>query len=110
MTGVILALLILLPEGLAALSAARRDALQTSLNLALGSSLATIGLTVPAVAVVALVLKRDLVLGLDPQDSLLLGLTIVVSLLTFGTGRTNILYGFVHLVIFATFVFLEFVP
>ena len=109
-TGVILALLILLPEGLAALSAARRDALQTSLNLALGSSLATIGLTVPAGAVVALVLKRDLVLGLDPQDSLLLGLTIVVSLLTFGTGRTNILYGFVHLVIFATFVFLVFVP
>ena len=110
MTGVILALLILLPEGLAALSAARRDTLQTSLNLALGSSLATIGLTVPAVAVVALVLKRDLVLGLDPQDSLLLGLTIVVSLLTFGTGRTNILYGFVHLVIFATFMFLVFVP
>ena len=140
MTGVILALLILLPEGLAALSAARRDALQTSLNLALGSSLATIGLTVPAVAVVALVLKRDLVLGLDPQDSLLLGLTVpavaavaayleqdlvlgldvkdavllvltlAVSLLTFGTGRTNILYGFVHLVIFATFMFLVFVP
>jgi Ca2+:H+ antiporter len=109
-TGVILALLILLPEGLAAWSAARRDALQTSLNLALGSSLATIGLTVPAVAVVAVVLKRDLVLGLDPKDSLLLGLTIVVSLLTFGTGRTNILYGFVHLVIFATFMFLVFVP
>jgi Ca2+:H+ antiporter len=56
------------------------------------------------------VLKRDLVLGLDPKDSLLLGLTIVVSLLTFGTGRTNILYGFVHLVIFATFMFLVFVP
>ena len=109
-TGVILALLILLPEGVAALGAARRDLLQKSLNLALGSSLATIGLTVPAVAVVALVLHTDLVLGLDPKDSLLLGLTIVVSLLTFGTGRTNILYGFVHLVIFATFVFLVFVP
>jgi Ca2+:H+ antiporter len=106
-TGVILALLILLPEGVAALGAARRDLLQKSLNLALGSSLATIGLTVPAVA---LVLHTDLVLGLDPKDSLLLGLTIVVSLLTFGTGRTNILYGFVHLVIFATFVFLVFVP
>jgi Ca2+:H+ antiporter len=109
-TGVILALLILLPEGVAALDAARRDLLQKSLNLALGSSLATIGPTVPAVAVVALVLHTDLVLGLDPKDSLLLGLTIVVSLLTFGTGRTNILYGFVHLVIFATFVFLVFVP
>jgi Ca2+:H+ antiporter len=109
-TGVILALLILLPEGVAALGAARQDALQKSLNLALGSSLATIGLTVPAVAVVALVLHTDLVLGLDPKDSLLLGLTIVVSLLTFGTGRTNILYGFVHLVIFATFMFLVFVP
>jgi len=108
--GVVVALLILLPEGLAALQAARRDELQKSLNLALGSSLATIGLTVPAVAAVATYLGQDLVLGLDVKDDILLVLTLAVSLLTFGTGRTNILFGFVHLVIFATFVFLVFVP
>ncbi len=108
--GVILALLILMPEGLAALQAAHRDELQKSLNLALGSSLATIGLTIPAVAAVNLTLRKDLVLGLDDKDALLLGLTLIVSLLTFGTGRTNILYGFVHLVVFATFLFLLFVP
>lgn len=108
--GVILALLILMPEGVAALQAARRNELQKSLNLALGSSLATIGLTIPAVAAVNLTLRQDLVLGLDDKDALLLGLTLVVSLLTFGTGRTNILYGFVHLVVFATFLFLVLVP
>lgn len=109
-TGVILAVLILLPEGVAAVQAARRNELQTSLNLALGSSLATIGLTVPAVAAVSLLLDKRLVLGLDAKDVVLLALTIVVSLLTFGTGRTNVLFGFVHLVLFATWVFLVFVP
>jgi Ca2+:H+ antiporter len=108
--GVIVALLILLPEGVAALQAARRNELQKSLNLALGSSLATIGMTIPAVAAVSIVLGRDLVLGLDPKDTVLLALTLLVSVLTFGTGRTNILYGFVHLVLFATFLFLVFVP
>jgi Ca2+:H+ antiporter len=108
--GVIVALLILLPEGVAALQAARRNELQKSLNLALGSSLATIGLTIPAVAGVSIVLDRNLVLGLDPKDSVLLGVTLIVSVLTFGTGRTNILYGFVHLVLFATFLFLVFAP
>ncbi|HEY0524975.1 MAG TPA: hypothetical protein VGD08_16395 [Stellaceae bacterium] len=108
--GVIVALLILLPEGVAALQAARRNELQKSLNLALGSSLATIGLTIPAVAGVSITLDRKLVLGLDPKDSVLLGVTLIVSVLTFGTGRTNILYGFVHLVLFATFLFLVFTP
>jgi Ca2+:H+ antiporter len=109
-TGVILALLILMPEGVAALQAARRDELQKSLNLALGSSLATIGLTIPAVAAVALALDKDLVLGLAEKDAVVLVLTLFVSVLTFGTGRTDILYGFVHLVIFATFVLLVLVP
>jgi Ca2+:H+ antiporter len=108
--GVVVAAMILLPEGAAAIKAARANALQKSLNLALGSSLATIGLTVPAVAVVNIALKKDLVLGLDPKDITLLTLTMLVSLLTFGTGRTNILFGFVHLVIFGTFVFMVFVP
>jgi len=108
--GVIVALLILLPEGVAAVQAARRNELQKSINLALGSSLATIGLTIPAVAVLSIVRGHDLVLGLAPKDTLLLFLVLGVSLLTFGTGRTNILFGFVHLVIFATFMFLTFVP
>ena len=108
--GVVVAAMILLPEGVAAVKAARANALQKSLNLALGSSLATIGLTIPAVAVVNIALEKELVLGLEPKDTTLLALTIVVSLLTFGTGRTNILFGFVHLVIFGTFVFLVFVP
>jgi Ca2+:H+ antiporter len=108
--GVILALVILLPEGVAAVQAARRNELQKSLNLALGSSLATIGLTIPAVAAVTLALHRDLVLGLDGKDTLLLGLTLLISILTFGTGRTNILYGFVHLVVFAIFGLLVLVP
>jgi Ca2+:H+ antiporter len=108
--GVIVALLILLPEGVAAVRAARRNQLQTSLNLALGSSLATIGLTIPAVAAVSIVIGRDLVLGLGAGETVLLALTLLVSVLTFGTGRTNILYGFVHLVVFATYLFLVFVP
>ena len=108
--GVLVALLILLPESVAALAAARKNDLQKSINLALGSSLATIGLTIPAVAVAAYALDKQLVLGVDSQEMVLLVLTFVVSMLTFGTGRTNILFGLVHMVVFAVFVFLVFVP
>ena len=108
--GLLVALLVLLPETLAALRAARRNELQKSLNLALGSSLATIGLTIPAVSLLALALEQPLELGIDTRDIVLLVLTFAVSLVTFGGGRTNILPGFVHLVLFATFVFLIFVP
>jgi len=108
--GILVALLILLPESLAAISAARKNDLQKSINLALGSSLATIGLTIPAVAMAAYALDKQLVLGLKVQDMVLLVLTFVLSMLTFGTGRTNILFGLVHLVVFAVFVFLVFVP
>jgi Ca2+:H+ antiporter len=108
--GVLVALLILLPEGLAAIAAARKNDLQKSINLALGSSLATIGLTIPAVAVAAYALDKQLVLGLNAQDMVLLVLTFVLSMLTFGTGRTNILFGLVHVVVFAVFVFLVLVP
>jgi Ca2+:H+ antiporter len=108
--GVLVALLILLPEGVAAIGAARKNDLQKSINLALGSSLATIGLTVPTVAVAAWALDKQLVLGLDAQGMVLLLLTFVLSMLTFGTGRTNILFGLVHMVVFAVFVFLVFVP
>jgi Ca2+:H+ antiporter len=108
--GVLVALLILLPESVAAVAAARKNDLQKSINLALGSSLATIGLTIPAVAVAAYALDKQLVLGLNAQEMVLLVLTFIISMLTFGTGRTNILFGLVHMVVFAVFVFLVFVP
>jgi len=108
--GIIIALLVLMPESMAALHAARRNQLQKSMNLALGSSLATIGLTIPAVAVVNVVLQKELVLGLEPKEIVLLFMTFAASIITFGTGRTNILYGVLHLVIFGTFLFLSFVP
>jgi Ca2+:H+ antiporter len=108
--GVVVALLILLPESVAAVSAARKNDLQKSINLALGSSLATIGLTVPAVAVAAFALDKELVLGLNEQNMVELLLTFILSMLTFGTGRTNILFGLVHMVVFAIFLFLVFVP
>ena len=108
--GILVALLILMPEGVAAIAAARRNDLQKSINLALGSSLATIGLTIPAVAVAAYELDKQLVLGLPAQDMVLLALTLLLSLLTLGNGRTNILFGLVHLVVFAVFMFLVFVP
>jgi Ca2+:H+ antiporter len=108
--GVLVALLILLPESVAAVAAARNNDLQKSINLALGSSLATIGLTIPAVAIAAYALDRQLVLGLNGQEVVLLVLTFVLSMLTFGTGRTNILFGLVHMVVFAVFIFMVFVP
>jgi Ca2+:H+ antiporter len=110
LAGVLVAFLILLPESVAAVAAARKNDLQKSINLALGSSLATIGLTIPAVAVAAYALDRQLVLGLNAQEMVLLVLTFILSMLTFGTGRTNILFGLVHLVVFAVFLFLVFVP
>lgn len=108
--GVLVALLVLLPESVAAMQAARADQLQRSINLALGSSLATIGLTFPAVGALSLVLDKPLVLALGPTEMVLLVLTLVVSMVTFSGGRTNILSGAVHLVLLATFVFLIFVP
>jgi Ca2+:H+ antiporter len=108
--GVVVALLILLPESVAAVSAARKNDLQKSINLALGSSLATIGLTVPAVAIAAFTMDKRLELGLNGQNTVELVLTFALSMLTFGTGRTNILFGLVHMVLFAIFVFLVFVP
>jgi len=110
LAGVLVALLILLPEGVAAVAAARNNDLQKSINLALGSSLATIGLTIPAVAAAAQALGKELVLGLNAQEMVLLLLTFMLSMLTFGTGRTNILFGLVHMVVFAVFVFMVFVP
>ena len=108
--GIVIAGLVLMPEGLASYRAANANRLQTSMNLALGSVLATIGLTIPAVAGVSILLNEPLTLGLSAKEELLLALTLIVSLLTIGTERTTVLQGIVHLIIFAVFLFLSVVP
>jgi Ca2+:H+ antiporter len=108
--GVVIATLVLAPESLAAYKSARRNRLQTSLNLALGSALATIGLTIPSVAIVSLVLDLPLALGIDAKSMTLLALSLFVATLSLGTGRTTVLQGVVHLVIFAAYLFTTVVP
>lgn len=108
--GTAIAALVLLPEAMAAVRAARANRLQTSLNLALGSALASIGLTIPAVVVVSILLDKPIELGLNAKDQLLLALTLFLNVITLGTGRTTVLQGIVHLVIFAVFVFFAMVP
>jgi Ca2+:H+ antiporter len=108
--GIVIAALVLLPETWAAVRAARANRLQSSMNLAIGSALACIGLTVPVVVLASIALKLPLVLGLEPKDVALLALTFLVSAFTLGTGRTYVLQGAVHLVMFAAFLFLKFVP
>jgi Ca2+:H+ antiporter len=110
LVGVIVAAVVLLPEGLAALRAARANRLQTSLNLALGSALASIGLTIPAVAVVSLVTGLTLTLGIDQKSTVLLVLSLFVTGTSLATGRTTVLQGAVLLVIFATYLFTTVVP
>jgi Ca2+:H+ antiporter len=109
--GIAIALLVLMPETSAAVRAARANRLQTSMNLAIGSALASIGLTIPVVAVASVVLGTPLVLGLDePKDVVMLALTFVVSAVTLATGRTHVMQGAVHVVMFAAFLFLALVP
>lgn len=108
--GVVIAALVLLPKALAAVRAARDNRLQTSLNLASGSALASIGLTIPAVAVVSIAPGAPLTLGLDAKEEVLLALTLLVNVLTLGTGRTTVLQGAIHLLILAVFLFLAVVP
>ena len=108
--GVVIATLVLLPEGLTAMKAARRNRLQTSLNASLGSAAASIGLTIPIVGAASIYLDKPLTLGLGPEAMVLLILTLFVSTLTFATGRTTVLQGAVHLVIFGVFLFLAAVP
>ena len=108
--GIVIAALVLLPETWAAVRAARADRLQSSMNLAIGSALACIGLTVPIVVVASIALKLPLILGLETKDIALLALTFLMSAFTLGTGHTYVMQGAVHLVVFATFLFLAFVP
>ncbi len=108
--GVVIALLVLAPETLAAARAARRELVQTSLNLALGSAIASIGLTIPAIAIASIWLDGPLALGLGATQLVLLGLTIVVGVLTVVPGRATRLQASVHLILLAAFVFLAMNP
>jgi Ca2+:H+ antiporter len=108
--GVIIGLIVLLPESLAALKAALADRLQISLNLTIGSALASIGLTIPTVAALSLINGWTLALGLDLREMILLMLSLIVATLSLGTGRTTVLQGAVHLVIFAVYLFTTVVP
>ena len=108
--GIAIALMVLLPETWAAVRTALRNRMQTSFNLALGSALATIGLTIPAVAATSLILGLQLDLGLPPKEMVLLMLTLVISAMTLAGGRSTVLQGAVHLVLFAMFLFLAIVP
>lgn len=108
--GIVVAAIVLLPETTAAVRAAAANRLQSSLNLALGSAVACIGLTVPTVAVVAWWIGQPLELGISSGATVLMGLGFLVAMITYGTGRTNVLSGIVHLVLFAAYIFYVFAP
>ncbi len=108
--GLAVAILVLSPEGMAALRAAHANHLQRAVNICLGSALSTIGLTVPAVLLIGLFSGIHVILGLEPTEVLLLLLTLMLSILTFGVTRTNVLQGAVHLVVFVVYLLLIFNP
>jgi len=110
LVGVIIASIILLPEGMAAVRAARKNLFQTSLNLALGSALATIGLTIPTIAILSLITGWTLILGIDTKSTVLLLLALFISSLSLITGRTNVLQGVILLVIFAVYLLTTIIP
>ena len=108
--GVLIALLVLAPETVAAARNARRDRVQISFNLGLGSVMASIGLTIPTIAVASIWLEGPLVLGLDSLQIALLVITAIVSALTVLPGRATLLQGGVHLILFGTFLFFALSP
>ncbi|EKF41148.1 calcium:proton antiporter [Nitratireductor indicus] len=108
--GLIIAAVVLLPEGMTAFRAASANRLQTSLNIAAGSALASVGLSIPTVAIASLFLDQSITLGLEPEHTVLLVLSFFVGTLTLATGRTTIMQGAVHLVVFACFVLLAAAP
>ena len=108
--GAIIAALVLAPEGLGALRATLNNHLQRSVNILLGSVLATIGLTIPAVLTIGLITKRPVTLGVEGGNLPLLLLTLAVSVVTFTSGKTNVLQGCIHLLLFAVFLLLIFSP
>lgn len=110
LVGVIIAMIILLPEAIAAIIAARKNQLQTSLNLSLGSALASIGLTIPAVSLVCILFDMKIVLGLNIKSIVLLALSVFTVMLSLSRGRTNLIYGVVLLVNLFAFIFFIIYP
>ncbi|WP_290712771.1 ionic transporter y4hA [Flavihumibacter sp. CACIAM 22H1] len=110
LVGIIIAMVVLMPEGLAAYRAAINNRLQTSLNLALGSALASIGLTIPVVAGVSILMDFDLVLGIDAKSTVLLLLSLLVVMMSLRTGRTNVLQGIVLVLLFFVYLFVTIFP
>lgn len=110
LVGVVIAAIILLPEAIAAIIAARKNRLQTSINLSLGSALASIGLTIPAVAVVCIMMNMPIILGLDIKSIVLLGLSVFIVMLSLSSGKSNIVYGVVLLVNLFAYIFLMIYP
>ena len=108
--GIAIALLVLLPEGFAAVRAAKANRLQSSLNLALGSALASIGLTIPTVAAIAILFNLPLSLGISDLNMVLMYLSFFIGALTLAIGRTTLLQGIVHIIIFLEYLFLSLVP
>jgi Ca2+:H+ antiporter len=108
--GVVIALLVLSPESIAAVRHAARDRIQISLNLAYGSAMASIGLTIPTIAVAMIWLTGPLELGLEPTQMILLAITVVVTVFTVVQGRAYALQGLLHLVLLAAFLFLSVQP
>jgi len=108
--GALIAGLVLMPEAISAVRASFKNELQRSLNVAMGSACATIGLTIPAVAAASLLTGRGLTLGLPASDAVLLALALFICSVSFSTERTTFLTGMVHIVVFFTYVFLIFVP
>jgi Ca2+:H+ antiporter len=107
-SGMIMALLVATPEAVGAVRAAGRNHLQRAVNIFLGSVLSTIGLTVPAMLIISRLTGRSFVLGLEHTDFVMLLLTLAVSVVTFASGRTNVLQGAVHLLLFAAYLLLIF--
>jgi Ca2+:H+ antiporter len=108
LSGLIIALLVATPEGIGAVRAASANDMQRSMNIFLGSVLSTIAITVPAMLVISQLIGRRIVLGLQNSDFVMLLLTLAVSVVTFASGRTNVLQGLVHLILFASYLLLIF--
>jgi len=110
LVGIIIAGIVLLPEGLAAFRAAKSDQIQTSLNLAFGSALASIGLSIPAIAIISVITGIRMSLGIDIKSTILLGLSLFIITVSLATGRTNIMQGIVLIAIFLIYLFITIVP
>lgn len=110
LVGVIIAAIVLMPEAIAAVRAARKNRLQTSLNLAFGSAMASVGLTIPTIAVASLVLDLPVTLGIDDKSTVLVVMAIFINMLSLSNGKTNVMQGVVLLVLFATYLFTTIVP